>query len=286
MILIASAPPVNAALSDIDLTSILPETIANGGSRFMEMVGDQLYGMAGVTNATESQKYIVDSFTKESKYLESEGFQSTKDMNSFYFLVGLVCYIFVGLAIIAHQKSGITSGFEAKRGYESTYIGYIIGGFVFYSFYLYGLQWLIDVRWIVQTGFIVQSANIVPMTPQNGITYLFIAIVSVIVWAFLVLADIIVVMVGMYLLWLLCASKLPIIGLIAWVILVYAGILFALPVFLSFIFMAGATAIESLHIGGLVLPYIIVMAIIILICYIVVILPLYMLYAKLIRGTK
>lgn len=280
LIILCFAFPVNAGISDMDITTILPESFAQGGSKFLELIGDQLYKMAGVENTTQAQTAITNFMVERQDFIGSEGVQKTKDMNAFWYLVVFVGFIFFGAARIAMEKGRIANGFTAQESYSGKYLKFIFMGLIFYLFYLYGLQWIIDLEWLMAKGFVVQSANILPMTPQNGISYLLIAIASVIIWLFMVIRYIIVYIVVMYILWLICFSRVPLVGLIAWGVLIYGAFLFCFRIIIAFLFMAGATAIESAHIGGLVLPYLGLLIGIIYVCYWCMILPIFLIYRK------
>ncbi len=274
LLLLCFAYPASAvSWSDVDLTTVLPDLIASGGSKFMETIGNQMYGMAGVENASQAQAAISNYMIAKNDFIESEGVQKNKDFNAFWYLVVYILFLGYGAARLSSEKGKISKGFAAQKSYGGTYLQYIVLGFLVFLFYLYGLKWLSDFEWLLAKGIVVQSVDIVPYTPQNGISYLIISIANVVLWIFMQIRYIVVYIIVMYLLWLLCMTRLPVVGIISYGILIYGLSLFFFRVFLALIFMAGASAIESLHLGGLVLPYLGLMIILIGLCILFMVVP-------------
>lgn len=287
LVLLCFAHPASAVSpSDFDLTTVLPELIASGGSKLIERIGDQMYGMAGINNTSQAQSAISDYMVAKNDFVRGEGVQKNKDFNAFWYLVVYVLFAGYGAARLAAEKGKIAQGFAAHKSYGGTYLKFLVMGLLFFLFYLYGLQWLSNFEWLLAKGIVVQSVNIIPLTPQNGISYLIIAIANIVVWLFMILRYIIVYVVIMYLLWILCMTRIPVVGIIAYGILVYGAAMFFFRVFIAFIFMAGASAIESAHLGGLVLPYLALMIFIIYICYYFMIVPAIFVYRKIGDGNN
>ena len=280
LVLLCFAHPASATVADSSLTTVLPELIASGGSKIMENIGNQLYAMAGIENASQAQTKISDYMVAKNDFVKGEGVQKNKDFNAFWYLVVYILFAGYGAARLAAEKGKIAQGFAAHKSYGGTYLKFLVMGLLFFLFYLYGLQWLSDFEWLLAKGIVVQSVNIIPLTPQNGISYLIIAIANIVVWLFMLLRYIIVYVVIMYLLWILCMTRIPVVGIIAYGVLVYGAAMFFFRVFIAFIFMAGASAIESAHLGGLVLPYLALMILIIYICYYFMIVPAIYIHRK------
>ncbi len=272
IVILVSIQTSSAAVTDIDISNVLPSLITQGGNLFLQSLGDQLYEMTGAKNATQAQTGIALYMSEKDNFIESKGVQDQKDFNALWFMIAYFIYLGYGAARISSEKTG-SIGFSAHEGYTGTYIKTLVTGIVFFVFYLYGLDFLLIAEWVVADGFITNAMNIMPTDVQYGLVYLIIAIGNVGVWIFLLLRKIIVYVVFMYLLWLLVFRKLPIAGYAISLILMYGVTLFLSRIIIAFIFMAGTGALEGLGIGGLVLPYIVLMFFILLICLFLLILP-------------
>ena len=160
----------------------------------------------------------------------------------------------------------------AQESYRKTYVKVLALGLIFFMFYLTGIDWICTGEWLISSGFVTNAMNIMSNDAQHGLTYLLIAIVNTGIWSFMVIRDIVVYMVLMYILWLICMSKLPIIGYIMIMIILYGVTLFLSRIVIAFVFMAGTSAIENLGMGGFVIPYLYLMEFILAICIIILIL--------------
>ncbi len=276
--------PVSAEISDLDISNVLPSLIAQGGTLFLEVLGDQLYDMGHVGNASEAQGKIMVYMGTKNNFVERPGVQKQKDFNALCFLVAYVIFLGYGAMRISGEKSGIMNGFEAQESYTRTYIKTLGLGLVFFLFYLRGIDWACNIEWLISKGFIINTMNIMPNDAQHGIAYLIIAIANIFVWSFMISRDIIVYMVLMYLLWLISIKYIPLIGYVALFILTVGGILFMSRMIIAFVFMAGATAIETLgYGGGLVMPYLILMLLIIVICIVILLIPIVIVISKILN---
>jgi hypothetical protein len=204
--------PASAEVSDLDITKTLPSLYAQGNSLFLELIGDQLYNMGMAGNASEAQGKIMVYMGSKNNFIERPGVQEQKDFNAFWFLVGYILYIGYGAARISGEKSEITKGFAAQESYARTFLRNLLLGLLFFSFYLHGIDWACMVEWLIAKGFTLNAMDIMPNDAQHGISYLIIAIANIFVWSFMILRDIIVYIVIMYILWLICMKKLPIVG--------------------------------------------------------------------------
>lgn len=278
--------PARAEVTDIDITKIMPSLIAQGGTMFMEVLGDQLYNMGFVGNASEAQGKIMVYMGEKNNFVERPGVQEQKDFNALCFLVGYIIYLGYGAARISGEKSGIMNGFAAQESYTRTYLKTLGLGFVFFLFYLHGIDWACTIEWLISKGFVMNAMDIMPNDAQHGISYLIIAIANIFVWTFMMSRDIIVYMVLMYLLWLICIRYIPLIGYVALFILTVGGLLFGSRMIIAFVFMAGATAIETLGLGGLAIPYLILMGLIIVICIVILIIPIVIVVSKILSTTQ
>lgn len=278
--------PVSAEVSDLDISKVLPSLIAQGGTLFMEVLGDQLYNMGLVGNASEAQGKIMVYMGEKNNFVERPGVQEQKDFNALCFLVAYILYLGYGVARISGEKSGILNGFAAQESYTRTYVKTLGIGIVFFMFYLWGIDWACTVEWLISHGFTMNAMDIMPNDAQHGISYLIIAIANILVWAFMMSRDIIVYMVLMYVLWLICIKYIPLIGYVAYFILIVGGLLFGSRIIIAFVFMAGATAIETLGYGGFVIPYLILMLLIIVICVVILLIPIVMVISKILSTIQ
>ncbi len=283
MLLFLSTPPVNAAaaVSDLDISAVLPSLISEGENRFIESLGDQLYHLGNVDNASQAQGKIAVYMGSKNNFIERQGVQDQKNFNAFWFLVAYIIYAGYGAARISSEKGGITThGFAAQESYNRTYIRTLLLSFVLFVFYLWGIDWVCTAEWLMSKGFTLNAINIMPDGDQHGLSYLVIALANIGIWAFMNFRDMMCYIVVMYLLWLICVEQIPFIGQIADLILIYGFILFSSRMMIAFMFMAGATAIETLGIGGAVIPYINLMGIIIIICIVILLIPVFYVYGK------
>jgi hypothetical protein len=279
-----AAAPAGASSSDLDITAVFPTLITQGGNAFIENIGDQIYNMGGVKNATDAQHKIAVYMGDKNKFVETEGVQKQKNFNAFWFLVLYIMYAGYGAARISGEKGSLTQGFVVQESYTRTCLRNLLLGIAFFMFYLKGIDWLCTGEWLFSQGFVVNALNIMPNETQRGLVYLIIAIANCVVWAFMTFRDILCYMVIMYLLWLIAASKIPIVGVTAFMILLYGFVVFLSRIIIAFLFMSGAVAIESLHLGGLVIPYLILMIFIIAVCIFILILPIIVAYLQLAGG--
>lgn len=277
--------PATAEVSDLDITKTLPSLIADGGSLCLELLGDQLYNMGMAGNASEAQGKIMVYMGDKNKFIERPGVQEQKDFNAFWFLVGYIVFLGYGAARISGEKGNITRGFAIQESYTRTYLSTLALGLCCFMFYLNGIDWACTVEWLMAKGFVMNAMDIMPNDVQHGISYLIIAIANIGVWTFMQARDIICYMVFMYILWLIVMEKLPLVGYVIELILYYGISLFFSRIVIAFLFMAGAIAIETLGIGGLVIPYLILMGLIIIICIVFLVLPILVMYSKIMRGT-
>jgi hypothetical protein len=127
--------------------------------------------------------------------------------------------------------------------------------------------------------------DIMPNDAQHGISYLIISIANIFIWSFMMLRDIVVYIVIMYILWLICMTKLPLAGYAAILIIYYGVTLFFFRIVIAFLFMAGVNALETLEIGGFVIPYLILMGLIIIVCIVILFIPILVVYSKVMMGT-
>ena len=276
--------PVGAEPGDLDITKTLPSLFAEGGNIFMEMLGDQLYHMGMVGNASEAQGKIMVYMGEKNNFIEQPGVQEQKDFNAFWFLVAYILYIGYGFARLAGEKGEITKGFVAQESYTRTFLRNIVLGLLFFSFYLRGIDWACLVEWLIARGFTMNAMDIMPNDAQHGISYLIIAIANIAVWSFMVLRDIIVYIVIMYILWLIAMERLPVVGYAITLIISFGVTLFFSRIIIAFLFMAGAIAIETLGFGGIVIPYLILMGLIILVCIVILLTPVLLVIRKIMSS--
>jgi hypothetical protein len=276
--------PASASPSDLDISAILPSLISQGGNVFIEDLGNQLYQMGAINNASEAQGKIAVYMGNKNNFIERPGVQEQKNFNAFWFLVVYILYIGYGAARISGEKGGVTRGFAAQESYTRTYMKNIVLGGLFFIFYLRGIDWACTIEWLIAHGFTMNAMDIMPNDAQHGVSYLIIAITNIFVWSFMILRDIIVYIVIMHILWLICMEKLPIVGYAFALIISFGVTLFFSRVIISFLFMAGAIAIETLGLGGLVLPYLILMGLIIIVCLFILLTPILLVIKKIMNG--
>ena len=276
--------PASAEVSDLDLTKTLPSLFAEGGNIFMEGLGDQLYHMGAINNASEAQGKIAVYMGSKNNFVTQPGVQVQKDFNAFWFMVAYILYLGYGFARLAGEKGEITKGFAAQESYTRTFLRNVVLGLLFFSFYLRGIDWACTVEWLIAHGFTMNALDIMPNDAQHGISYLIIAISNIFVWAFMMLRDIIVYIVIMYILWLIAMEKLPVVGYAITLIISFGVTLFFSRIIIAFLFMAGAVAIETLGLGGLVIPYLILMGLIIVVCGFILLTPIIMVIRKIMSN--
>lgn len=266
--------PASASLADLDLSRVLPDLIASGGNKFMESVGDQMYASIGVNNSTQAQEAISNQFLPKDDMITSKILQDNKDFNAFWFAVFYFLFAAFGLMKLMKDKAMPSKGFKARQGFGSQYLTILFGGIIMFMFYLYGINFIMDFEAVVARGILVQTVNTIPFTPANGITYFLSAMFSMLIGLFMQLRYILLTIVMTEFLLLVCLARVPVVGLPIKVLLVYAVTLLFFRILLAGTFLIGIGAIESLHVGGFVLPVIALLLIMVGMCFTYMVMPI------------
>jgi hypothetical protein len=284
IIFIILTTSASAGIADIDITDVLPSLIADGGNKFMEMVGNQMYGMIGVNNSTDAQTAISNYLASPNTFIDSPILQKQKDFNSFWFSIFYFFGLCIGAMVLSREKGLPSSGFKAPQGIGNKYVSFAFYGIILYLFHLWGLQYLFDFEWLLSKGVIVQAMDMVPFVPDNGLTYLVIAVFLLVLILFMIIRYLVISIVASYFLLLVCLSKVPALGLIVKVVLTYGFVLLFFRVILASVFLAGAGAIQSLGMDLKVLPYIALLLIMVGLCVVFMIMPLAYVYSTVKRS--
>ena len=284
ILLLAFIHPASASLADYDFTDTMPSLFAEGGNKFMEMIGNQMYGMIGANNSTDAQTTISNFLASPNTFIESPILQKQKDFNSFWFSIFYVIGLCIGAMILSREKGIPTSGFKAPQGIGNKYVSFALYGLILYLFHLWGLQYLFDFEWLLSKGVIIQALNVVPFVPDNGLTYLIIALGLLVLAVFMIIRYLVISIVASYFLLLICLAKVPALGLIVKILLTYGFVLLFFRVILAAVFLAGAGAIQSISMmmgtDLKVLPYIALLAIMIGLCIVFMVLPIVYVYSN------
>ena len=131
---------------------------------------------------------------------------------------------------------------------------------------------------------IIQALNVVPFVPDNGLTYLIIALGLLVLAVFMIIRYLVISIVASYFLLLICLAKVPALGMIVKILLTYGFVLLFFRVILAAVFLAGAGAIQSISMmmgtDLKVLPYIALLAIMIGLCIVFMVLPIVYVYSN------
>lgn len=290
LVLIASLmiAPASAGLPDVDIANILPEVIARGFDEILIGLGNDFYSVIGATNSTNATDIMTKSFIIPNTFLENESLQKAKDFNAFWYGFFYLMFIIVGAAVVMKHKAVPDSGFIAEESFGNKYLEIAIGGILLFVFYLYGLDALFRFETALSYGITLEAMDMIIGIPTAPFLYLLLSSMFFLVNCFFLLRYLVLMIIATYFLFLVALQKIPVIGSIVYIILLYGvTFLFIRPI-IALVLLAGSGAVASIPIGlGLdILAYILLLLIVIAITVLVIIAPFLYLYLKAMMPIK
>jgi hypothetical protein len=280
--------PAQAGLADVDLGSVFPPLIAKGFDAILMSLGNQMYSTIGAHNSTEAQTIMTKSFITPNTFLENDSLQKAKDFNAFWYGLFYLMFLIVGAIVVMSQKAVPDSGFVAEESFGNKYIEIAIGGILLYIFYLYGLDALFRFETALSYGITLEAMDMIIGIPTVPFLYLLLSTMFFIVNCFFILRYLVIIIIATYFLFLVALNKIPVIGSIIYIILLYGvTFLFIRPI-IALVLLAGSGAVASIPAGlGLdILAYVLLLLIVIVIAVLVIIAPFLYLYLKAMMPIK
>jgi hypothetical protein len=280
--------PASAGLPDVDIGHVLPGVMSQGFDAILMSIGNQLYSSIGAANATNATEILSKSFITPNTFLENESLQKAKDFNAFWYGLFYLMFLVVGACVVMSEKAAPDSGFVAEESFGNKYIEIAIGGILLFMFYLYGLDALFKFETALSYGITLEAMDMIVDIPTSSFLYLLLAVMFFIVNCFFVLRYLILVILATYFLFLIAMYKIPVIGSIVYVILLYGvTFLFIRPI-IALVLLAGSGAVAALPVGcGLdIIAYIMLLLLVIVIALLVMIAPFLYIYLKAMMPIK
>ncbi len=274
--------PASAGLPDVDIAGILPGLIAQGFDSILMSLGNQMYSAIGATNSTNATEIMSRSFITPNTFLENDALQKAKDFNAFWYGLFYLVFLVWGGVVVMSQKSVPDSGFVQEESFGNKYIEIAIGGLLLFMFYLYGLDALFRFETALSWGITLEAMDMIIGIPTAPFLYLLLAIMFFIINCFFLVRYLILMIIATYFLVLVALHKIPVIGSIIHVILLYGvTFLFIRPI-IALVLLAGSGAVASIPIGwGVdILAYILLLLLVIGITILVMIAPFLYLWMK------
>lgn len=282
--------PASAGLPDVDIAKILPDLIAKGFDSILMSIGNQMYSAIGATNSTNATEIMSRSFITPNTFLENETLQKAKDFNAFWYGLFYLMFLVVGACVVMSQKAAPDSGFVQEESFGNKYLEIAIGGLLLFMFYLYGLDALFRFETALSWGITLEAMDMIIGIPTAPFLYLLLSIMFFIVNCFFILRYLVLMIIATYFLFLVALHKVPVIGSVVHVILLYGvTFLFIRPI-IALVLLAGSGAVESIPndpiLWGVdiqavqILAYILLLLLVVGITILVVIAPFLYLWMK------